>query len=295
MKDQLHSTFQIGNKIIPHFSYQEFGVCGLGIKKNPIISMDQYIDNSMDTEIHIECCQGLALSSEYKMGMIYGDIPPEEEIKYKGNGSWTKVLKNLDYIDPTGIHHKALLEVIERSPKGMEMQSIYKYVYFALGSAIPWFFALYLKHSDFDKKTVENNNWTAASEHFPKLLKYIKTLPFKEVGRVLFFTTYPNAGVTIHRDSIVAEHKDHNINLFFDGGWRPSFVWDEKKKEKHYLPIGSKSYFFNNRDYHGVDPEPTFRYTVRIDGTFTDELCDKLGLIDGYTWKWSYEDTGNNL
>lgn len=290
MKDQQHSTFQIGNIIVPHFSYSEYGVKGVGIKKTPIISMDQYIDHSMDSELHIECCQGLALSSEYKMGMIYGDITPEEEIKYKGNGSWTKIIKNLNSIDPTGIHHKALKEIIEKSPKGMEMQSVYKYVYFALGSAIPWFFAVYLKHSDFGKKTTENTNWTDASKHFPKLLNYIKTLPFKEIGRVLFFTTYPNAGVTIHRDSIVTEHKDHNINLFFDAGWRPSFVWDEHTKKKHYLPVGSKSYFFNNRDYHGVDSEPTFRYTLRIDGTFTDELCHKLGLIDGYTWKWSYED-----
>ena len=78
--------------------------------------------------------------------------------------------------------------------------------------------------------------------------------------------------------------------MFFDGGWRPSFVWDEKTKEKHHLPSGARSYFFNNRDYHGVDPEPIFKYTLRIDGTFTDEMCEKLGLEDGYTWKWSYED-----
>ena len=290
MKDQDREFLKVGNVLVPHFNYEEYGVRGVGKHRVPIISMDQYIGHSLDTELHIECCQGLALANDYKMGMVYGDIPPEEEVKYAGNGCWTNTIKKLKEIDPSGLHHKALLEIIDKAPKGQEMQAVYKYSYFALGSAIPWFFAFYLKHGEFRNKTTEYSNWTDAAKYFPKLLEYIKTLPFKEIGRVMFFTTYPNAGVTIHRDSIVTEHKDHNINLFFDGGWRPSFIWDEKTKEKHYLPKGAKSYFFNNRDYHGVDPEPVFRYTVRIDGTFTDELCEKLSFEDGYTWKWSYED-----
>ena len=81
----------------------------------------------------------------------------------------------------------------------------------------------------------------------------------------------------------------HIINLFFSSGGRPSFIWNEVTKEKTYLDKDARSYFFNNRDYHGVDPEPVFRYTLRVDGTFTDELCDQLGLENGYTWKWDYE------
>lgn len=289
--DQQRRFFKFKDVVIPHFDYHEYGIKGVGKNRNPIISMDSFIDHSMDNELHIECCQGLALSNEYKMGMVYGDIPPEETIKYAGNGCWTNVISNLARVDPSGKHRKAIMEVVEKSPPGQEMQAIYKYVYFALGSAIPWFFACYLKHGGFSNKTKENNNWTESAKNFPKLLEYIKTLPFKEIGRVMFFTTYPNAGVTIHRDSVVAEHTDHNINLFFDGGWRPSFIWNEKTKEKKYLENDAKSYFFNNRDYHGVDPEPVFRYTLRIDGTFTDEMCEKLGLEDGYTWKWSYENS----
>lgn len=288
MIDQSHQLYKVDNVVVPHFEYQEYGANGVGNKRQHIVSMDQYIDHSMDAELHIECCQGLALANEYKMGMVYGAIPPEEEAKYDNHGCWSSTLKNLSQLDPTGIHRKAITELIQKAPSGQEMQVLYKYAYFAFGSAIPWFFALYLKHSEFRNKTKDNNNWTEASKNFPKLLEYIKTLPFKNIGRVMFFTTYPNAGVTIHRDSVVAEHSDHNINLFFDGGWRPSFIWDEKTKEKHYLPDGARSYFFNNRDYHGVDPEPVFRYTLRIDGTFTDEMCEKLGLEDGYTWKWSY-------
>ena len=222
------------------------------------------------------------------MGMIYGGIPPEEVAKFAGNDCWSEMLKDLDKHDPTGAHRAALKEVIEKSP-GKEMQAMYKYAYFAMGAVIPWFFAVYLKKNDFGKKTLDQGQWTEAAKLFPNVVEYINRLPFKTIGRVLLFTTYPNAGVVTHRDSVVAEHRDHNINLFFAGGERPSFIWNEKTKEKIFLEKGARSYFFNNRDYHGVDPEPVFRYTLRVDGTFTDELCEELGLENGYTWKWSYE------
>lgn len=285
--NQQHKNLFIGKQMIPHFSYEEFGIKGVGKNRLPIIPMDQYIDHSLDQELHIECCKGLALAEDIKMGMVYGALPPEEVARFDGHNCWSEMIREIEKHDPTGVHSRSIKELIEQSP-GKKMQVIYKYAYFAMGAVIPWFFALYLKKNDFGKKTQDLGQWTESAKYFPNVIKYLDTLPFKTIGRVLLFTTYPNAGVVTHRDSVVAEHSDHNINLFFDGGWRPSFIWDEIKKEKVYLPKGSKSYFFNNRDYHGVDPEPVFRYTLRVDGTFTDELCEQLGLENGYTWKWSY-------
>lgn len=283
----IHTFKILHDQKIPSFPYKEYGIKGVGKKRLPIISMDQYIDHTMDHELHIECCKGLAQAEDIKMGMIYGGLPPEEVKRFNNHDSWSEMIRELDKYDASGVHSKAIKDLIFNNP-GKEMQVIYKYAYYALGAVIPWFFALYLKKSDFNKKTQDVGHWTESSKYFPKLINYLDTLPFKTIGRVLLFTTYPQAGVVIHRDSIVAEHSDHNINLFFDGGWRPSFIWDEIKKEKVYLPKNSRSYFFNNRDYHGVDPEPVFRYTVRVDGTFNDELCEKLYLEDGYTWKNSY-------
>lgn len=285
--NQQHTSFQIGDNTVYSFKYEEYGVKGVGRNRNTIVSMDNYINHDNDLDLHIEACKGLALCNDFKMGMVYGGIPPEEVRRYNNHDSWSEMLRHLDIYDPTGIHKQALLEIANKSEN--PQQAMYKYAYFAMGSVIPWFFACYLKKNDFSKKTKDTGEWTDNAKYFPNIVKYLDTLPFKEIGRVLFFTTYPHAGVTTHRDSVVAEHKDHNINLFFDGGWRPSFVWDEIKREKIYLESGARSYFFNNRDYHGVDPEPVFRYTLRVDGTFTDELCEKLGLDNGYTWKWDYE------
>lgn len=288
MQDQLHQNATVFTQVVPHFNFEKFGAKGVGKNKQLIINMDEYIDHSMDEQLHLECCRGLAKSTEYKLGMVYGSMPPFESEKYGGNECWTDVLSQLEKYDPTGVHRQQILQLIKETPPEAMFATLYKYAYFAMGAIIPWFFALYLKKTDFIRKTQNVEQWEPAAENFPLLKEYIKTLPFKSIGRVLFFTTYPNAGVVTHRDSIVAEHKDHNINLFFTAG-RPSFIWNEITNEKTYLDPKAKSYFFNNRDYHGVDPEPVFRYTLRIDGTFTDELCEKLGLEDEYTWKWSYE------
>lgn len=288
MKDQAHSYMHVESQKIPHFNYEEYGIKGVGKHKIPMIPMDSYIDHQNDLDLHVESCKGLSLATDIKMGMVYGSLPPEEVCRLHGSNCWTNIIHDIERYDPTGIHRKAMNDIMKSGKKDAG-QSVYKYVYFAMGAAIPWFFACYLKKSRFDTKTEDCGEWTENAQYFPKVIKYLETLPFKNIGRVLFFTSYPNCGVVTHRDSIVAEHRDHNINLFFDGGWRPSFVYDEITKEKIYLEKGSKSYFFNNRDYHGVDAEPIFRYTLRVDGTFTDEMCEKLGLEDGYTWKWSYE------
>jgi len=289
MENQKQHFTNIGRTSIPSFAFEKYGVNGVGKNRLPMISMDKYIDHSQDLDLHLECCKGLAITDNYKMGMIYGGVPPEEALRFSNKNSWSEMFDRIDEYDPTGVHKKVIYELAETAPN--PLQAVYKYMYYAMGAVIPWFFACYLKQNNFSTKSKDTGLWTENTKHFPKLMEYLKTLPFKEIGRVLFFTTYPNAGVLIHRDSIVEEHKDHNINLFFDGGWRPSFVYDEIKKEKIYLEKDARSYFFNNRDYHGVDAEPIFRYTLRVDGTFRDELCEELNLEDGYTWKWKYKDS----
>jgi len=276
-----YDAIDIGGVIIPHIKYSEIGPQGVGKHKQIILNMDQYIDHNQDEELHQECVEGLAKCEQYyKVSMYPGAIPPEEE-KNLGGRSWTSIIADLE---KDSLDYKA----IERLAKETgDYKAVYRYIYYKLGGVIPWYFGLYIKNNTFGEKR-NGGEFTEAAVHFPKLLKYLDTLPFKEIGRVLFFTTYPNTGVAIHRDSPMMNHKDHNINLFFTSGSRKSFIWDEVNKKKIYLDSDARSYYFNNRDFHGVDPEPRFRYTLRIDGTFTDELCENLGLDDGYTWHEKY-------
>lgn len=291
MKDQQSHPFKFGNVEFSSFNYEPFSIKGVGRDRLPIVNMDKYINHDLDHELHLECCKGLAKCHNVTPGgMFYGEVPPFEVERY-GTNSWDNILRHLDEVDPTG-EHRANLEELMNSPgtEDYKKSCAWRYAYYALGAIVPWFFVVYLKFGNFFTKGDGSKSvLTPNAQHFPKLMKYVETLPFKSIGRVLLFTAYPNAPICTHRDSIVAEHKDHNINLFFTGGDRSSYIWDSVTNEKIYLEKGARSYFFNNRDYHGVDPDPAFRYTVRIDGTFTDELCEELKLENGYTWKWDYE------
>lgn len=286
--DQPYLRRTVAGNVVSSFDHEIRGPLGVGQKRSLMVNMDRYIDHSMDDELHWEACRGLALSETQKMGMFIGPVPPEIRKRTGCGEGWAEMIRNIEDHDPTGIHGRNLELVASAAPKGQELQAMYRYAYFAMGASIPWFFAIYLKTNSFGTKTMDQGSWTEAARNFPRIVEYVQTLPMSVIGRVLFFTTFPNAGVTVHRDGPVAEHKDHNINLFFSGGWRPSFIYDETNGEKHHLDPNARSYFSNNRDYHGVDPTPEFRYTLRVDGTFNKDICDELGLIDGYTWKWDY-------
>jgi hypothetical protein len=287
--EQLGITF--GDESFIHFNYQEIGIQGVGKNKLPFISMDEYIDTSRFDELHREAVQGLALSNTYMSGNFAGDITPEEELSY-GSKTWTNLVYHLQHNDPDNVHLTQIKELLEKlgpTNRYKKMQAIFKYAHFGMNALVPWFFVCFIKQAPVQSKTHENDSFvTENAKYFPKLLEFVNTLPFKQVGRVLFFCTYPNAGVPIHRDGIVTDHSDHSINFFLGQPTRPSFIYDEVTKQKVYLPQDAKSYFFNNRDYHGVDKEIGFKYTLRVDGTFTDEMCEKLGLEDGFTWKQSY-------
>jgi len=269
------------------WEFEQVGLKGVGTNHIPILGMDKYIDTSMNEELHAECSIGLALCNTMKMGGFSGSIPPFEQEKYDGLNTWTELLREIEKYDPTGFHTKNIEEILRRTSKN-NVKAVYRYVYFAMGAPIPWFFAVYLLNNSFGNKTNESKDYTEDAKYFPKLIEYINSLPFKQIGRILFFTTFPHAEVVTHRDGPMIAHRDHNINLFFVES-RKSFVWNDTANERHYLDLDQRSYFFNNRDYHGVEAEKKFRYTLRVDGTFEDWLQEDLGLVDGYTWHPSYD------
>lgn len=285
------TLFNTGTNM-PHYGNEPYGLKGIGPAHTPIAVMDSFVDTTLNKELHFETCIGLAKVKDFGVGMFPGSISKIDSKKINGQKNWTEIMANMGVYDPTGVHQEAIDQLIHYSKETGDvlLKLVYKYCYFAMDSAIPWMFTVYLRNSAFLKKTEDKDNlWTSNIRHFPNIRKFVETLPFKTIGRVLFFTTYPNTIVPTHRDWYIESHRDHNINFFFAGGWRPSFVLDDINEDKIYLEKEATSYFFNNRDYHGVDAEPKFRYTLRVDGVFDDTICEKFNLIDGYVWRPEYD------
>jgi hypothetical protein len=272
----------------PHFKYEPSPLCGVGKEHAPIVNMDPYIDTSRNEELHLEICRGMALAKEQKVATYPGSVHISE--REKGKRSFTEILWELDKNDPTGVHRKMIEQLAsdhEAKPYYVDHPAIYRYMYYAMGADIAWYHTYYLRRQGFGQKTnAKGAYWTdEAVQHFPKIIEYIESLPFKEIGRVLIFSTFPNTGITAHRDYHITPHKDHMINLYLGQGWRPSFVWDDIQNKKVYLEKGATAYCFNNRDYHGVDPEPGYKYTLRVDGTFEDWLQKELGIVNGWVYR----------
>lgn len=257
------------------FDHVDTGI--LGVNGQPFINMEPYIDLSQAAELHEEAMLGI-FSSEHLLPGVLGQTPPKlrDEIGY-ADFEYHRMFE-LEKHDPTGEHRRRL----EALPS---LQSRRSYLHYVMKSPLPWAFTVYLRRASFLRKTAREEKfpeWEPNARHFPRLKEWLKTLPFSDIGRVMFFCTRAGEEVPTHRDHVVAPHKDHCINVWFDAP-RPTYVYNCLTDDKIYLPP-TRAYFFNNRDYHGVDAEPRFRYTLRIDGTFTDEMQAKLGLRDGYVW-----------
>jgi hypothetical protein len=66
---------------------------------------------------------------------------------------------------------------------------------------------------------------------------------------------------------------DHFITLCPAANKR-LFLWDEAKKEK--TPVRARAYWFNDSDWHGVEADPFFRYSIRVDGVFDPALLARI-------------------
>jgi hypothetical protein len=114
-----------------------------------------------------------------------------------------------------------------------------------------------------------------ARTFFPRTIAFVQSLPFAHVGRCNVMGLAAHDHGTVHRDGVPEDkpHVDHFITICPRGDKR-LYLWSEAKQEK--LPIRGRAYWFDDSDYHGVDADPFFRYSIRIDGVFRPDFLAKL-------------------
>lgn len=119
-----------------------------------------------------------------------------------------------------------------------------------------------------DKADPTGKDFTArAKAYLPKTIAFVKRLPFAHVGRCNVMGLEANDHGTVHRDADPAEQfaPDHFVLLCPKGDKR-FFVLDPDTGDKVYPR--SRAYWFDDANYHGVDADPFFRYSLRVDGVF---------------------------
>jgi hypothetical protein len=128
-----------------------------------------------------------------------------------------------------------------------------------------------------EKSSPDGKNFTRiARTFFPRTIAFVESLPFQHVGRCNLMGLASNDHGTVHRDGVPRDKPqvDHFITLCPRGNKR-LFLWDEERQTK--TAVRGRAYWFNDSDYHGVDADPFFRYSIRVDGVFRPEFLAKLG------------------
>ena len=259
---------------IVNMQHSELGPVGVNGKH--FIDFEPYLKTTNFAALNQEALIGLSLVDKFDLSFVPGEIPPELRSQYGGMFLESEIMSQLEKFDPDQTHRNNM--------KNMSAQQRRRYCYLALGALSPWYGTCYLKRNDFKNKTQNEPSWTENAQYFPQIVEYIENMRgtiFSKIGRVLFFISYPLSSIVTHRDYLPIKHKDHCVNFYFSQG-RPAYIYDEIQKKKFYLDPKCRAYFFNNRDYHGVDAEPAMRYTLRVDGTFQGNFAEKIGLKDGW-------------
>jgi hypothetical protein len=161
-----------------------------------------------------------------------------------------------------------------------------RYLKMALGAYDPYIYYFLWEEGSWDDRTAERK-LTEEAEHFPGIVKWteqlIKDNIFEHIGRVIFFHCEADGVPFEHRDldakngmNQTFPHKNEFIHI------RPNtkkafYLWDPETKNKTYL--NTRAAWWNDQDWHGGERIMEQSYALRIDGKFTEEFREKLGIF----------------
>ena len=161
-----------------------------------------------------------------------------------------------------------------------------RYLKMALGAYDPYIYYFLWEEGSWDDRTAERK-LTEEAEHFPGIVNWteqlIKDNIFEHIGRVIFFHCEADGVPFEHRDldakngmNQTFPHKNEFIHI------RPNtkkafYLWDPETKNKTYL--NTRAAWWNDQDWHGGERIMEQSYALRIDGKFTEEFREKLGIF----------------
>ncbi|CAN5276076.1 hypothetical protein BH09MYX1_BH09MYX1_02680 [soil metagenome] len=259
-----------------------------GVLGSPWIDLEGVLDLSPIAEIHDEIC--LALSSiavDYTGGShrSMGIVPPSHAAEsWVDYGEAIERMTDADFSTFVGLADRAEDRAAKRDATFGEERSVplsrrqMLWLKYRFGVYFPWkvYVEMIPNQRWEDKSDAAGKSFTRiARALFPKTLAFVETLPFTHVGRCNLMGLEANDFGTVHRDGVPGDKPDadHFITLC-PAKNKTLYLWDEASKTK--TPVSAKAYWFNDSDYHGVEPAPFFRYSLRVDGVFRPEFLAQL-------------------
>lgn len=111
---------------------------------------------------------------------------------------------------------------------------------------------------------------TAATDEFSSLMEFIATLPFKSTGRMLIMYDGVSKPVSAHRDHVETQIC-HEFIWLRTNLRKPFYLLHPTTNERLYV-AGYSAWFDSVNQFHGSDAVDGLSFSIRVDGTFTDEF-----------------------
>jgi hypothetical protein len=242
-----------------------------GIGEKPFIDCEPHLDIKTLEDLNLEICTGIAIS-DIKAG-VYG--PGVDNAERYGN---FMKMKNQMLADQT--------EVGERWRKMTHnQQNIFAKLYFHLyNPSTVCYLREPAKGADpilayMRKGSGEAYAWTNNINNFPGLRTWLDSLigtVFEQYGRILFFIHEHDCGLLLHRDGLKSVPHKNDFLWINPTALKKFYVYDEDTNTRH--DVLSKAAFFNDLDMHGGDVTSQMTWSLRIDGVFTQQFKEKLGI-----------------
>jgi len=261
-----------------------------GIFGRPYVDLESHLDLGALDEVHDEVCLALAQlpvdytgGSHRSMGIMpesrradahvdYGEvIAAMSDVEFE---TFRRLSDDPSAIDPARRRELSFGE--ERDAPLSRRQMLWLKMRF--GVYFPWKVYLELIPNRYwdEKSSAEGKDFTArAKAFFPKTIAFVRSLPFRHVGRCNVMGLEANDHGTVHRDGVPAEkpNVDHFV-MISPAANKRFFLWDDTAGEKFH--VKKRAFWFNDSDYHGVDADPFFRYSIRVDGVFEPAFLDRI-------------------
>lgn len=260
-----------------------------GINSVPYYDMTPYLDMEGFDKLQQEIYEGFADARELAK-----------------EGTWMKPgfdVNDMSYIMHWKPIYKAMDEFIELPDdnpikiKGLEYYKDFKnykqrnkftrYLKMAMGAYDPYIYYFLWEEGSWDDRTAPRK-LTEEAAYFPNVVKWVEQTIvegiFEHIGRVIFFVCDADGISWEHRDLSgdkgpqgYSPHRNEFIHIR-PNLERPFYLWDSENKNKHY--INSRAAWWNDQDWHGGDRIMRQSYGLRIDGKFTPEFRERLGIAD---------------
>lgn len=241
-----------------------------GIFGQPYLDLSQYVNLQEFDKLHPEICRAFVLGKNHAgQGNLQLDKSDQENV-------------NLDTycgeVNPVWLMYEQYLKLPDNDPiklagKDLDEEQLILYIKYAFGAYNPWqVYTVFYEEHDLRVRS-------PIYEMFPGLVKWINELPiFSKITRAYF--------LLIEQDGISIEHCDPSEHPDIPREFihikscdsRPFYVRETKDSEKIYMD--TRVSYFNDQDWHGGEGSKKTTYSLRIDGSFTEEFRKKLEVIN---------------